>query len=99
MPQRPVDGMADVERTNVPVAGPAQVGDIDRVRLKDADRIGTDEEAVRVELERRRIVVVMHADLSGVTRPYEVLAIIVRDDDLLMAVTEAVEQAVGVLFL
>ena len=54
----PVKGMVDVETVDVPVARPAEIGGVDRVRLKDPDRIGPDQEAVVVELEAGLVMVV-----------------------------------------
>ena len=51
---------------DVAVARPAQVEGIDLVRPEDADRVGPDQEPVVVELEARRVVVVVQADLRGV---------------------------------
>ena len=50
--------MRDVEAVDVAVAGPAEVGHVEPVRLEDADRVGPDQEVVLVEVERRRVVVV-----------------------------------------
>src|SRR5262249_47416816 len=44
-------------------------------------------------------VIVMHAPLGGVAGEDEILAIVIRDHDLLMAIAEGVEAAVGVFFL
>ena len=86
-----------LNRPDVAVAGPAEVGDVDLVRLEDADRVGADQEAVLVELERRRVVVVVQADLRRVAGEDEVLAVVVGEDQVLAAVVERVELAVGVL--
>ena len=71
--ERPVERVIDVEAVDVPIARPAQVDDVERVRLKDADGIGADQEAVVVELEGRLVVIVVHAALRRVAGEDEVL--------------------------
>src|SRR5262249_48644854 len=79
------------------VAGPAQIGDVDRVRLKDTVRIGPHQKPVLVKVKRRSIVVVVNADLCCVARPDEILSVIIANEDVLVAILESVEIAVRIL--
>ena len=71
----PVELVGEVEAADVAVAGPAEVGDVDLVRLEDADRVGPHQEVVLVEVEARLVVVVVDADLRRVAGQDEVLAV------------------------
>ena len=90
--------MREVVPAPVAVAGPAEVADVDRVRLEIADGVGADQEAVLVELERRRVVVVVQADLGRVAGKDEILAVVIGEEQVLAAVVERVERGVGVFF-
>ena len=61
MPGSVIGCVADIVAVDVPVAGPAEIVRIDLVRSVDADRIWTDQEAVRVKLRAGLIAVVMEA--------------------------------------
>lgn len=78
------------------VSGQAEVGRVDLMRRGDADGIGPHEEAVLVVLERGRVEIVVKARLHGVTRPENVLLVIVGDEDLLLPRVKRVEEAIGV---
>ena len=82
---------------DVPVARPAKVDHIEFMGLEDAHRVGPDQEAVRVEVLRGVVVVVVKADLGRVAGEEEVLAVVVGDEDVLPPVVEGVQLAVGVL--
>ena len=51
----------------------------------------------KVEHHVRAVVVVVKAELGRVAGPDEVLAVVVGDEDVLLAVLEGVQGAVGVL--
>ena len=89
--------MRNVVPVDVPVAGEAEVGGVDPVRLEHAGRVRTDEELVVVEHDARLVVIVMDAALDRVAGPDEVLAVVVGDEDVLPPVVERVQAAVRVL--
>src|SRR5207302_9446728 len=99
VPESPVKSVRDVVTADVPIAGPAEISDIQRVRREDADRIRPNEEVVLIEVERRTIMVVMNAELGRVAGKEEILPIIVGDVDVLMAALERVQFAIGILLL
>ena len=96
--QRPVEGVADVEAVDVPVAGPAEV-DARRPRAaaKTPTGSGRTRKSFVSNLKLGLVAVVVEADLRRVAGPDEVLPVVVGDDRVLLAVVERVEQAVGVL--
>lgn len=51
VPQSPIKRMRDVEAVDASIAGPTQINRVDRMRLKDADRIGTSQEAVLIKIK------------------------------------------------
>src|SRR5262249_54366660 len=51
--ERPIEGVSDVISANVAITGPAEIGDIEPVGLKDADRGGPHEKIVLVVMKRR----------------------------------------------
>src|SRR5580693_10049176 len=85
------------------VAGPAEISSVHAVRTdhaigkNGADGRGTHQKTVVVVMNRGIVLVVMHAQLSGVTRKQEILAIRVGDDYLLIAQRHGIQSAVGVL--
>ncbi len=97
--------MRDVEAVDVAVAREAEIGDFDAVRLEDPGGVRPHEESVAVEQRIRSVVVVMHAALQGVAGEDEVLAVVVRDEDVLIELPGATlqgylhipENAVGVV--
>src|SRR5262249_26283205 len=96
--QGKIERVRDVEAIDVPVARPAEIGDVEPVRLEHADRIGAHQKAVLVKLEAGVVVVGGGAELRRVTGKDEVLDVIIRDDEVLVAVVERIQLAVGVLF-
>ena len=92
----PVEGIRDVDPSDMPLPCHPEVIGFDAVWLVDADGIGTSQEVVLVEVEGGLVVVVVKAQFCRVAWEDEVLAIVVGDEDVLMSVVEGVEKAVGV---
>ena len=67
------------------------------MRLEVAHRVRAHQEPVLVELDRRRVVVVVQAHLRRVAGEDEVLAVVVGEEQVLAAVVERVQAGVGVL--
>ena len=88
----PVELVSQVVPAPVAVARPAEVADVDRVRLEVADGVGPHQEPVLVELDRGRVVVVVQAHLGGVAGKDEVLTIVIGEDQVLAAVVERVQR-------
>src|SRR5437870_5194655 len=68
------------------------------MRRKDADRCRANQKIILIEFGARLVVIEVITDLCCVTRPDEVLAIVIGDDCVLMPVVECIEKAVGVFF-
>ena len=77
--------MIDIEATDVAESRFAEVDGANRVRLKIADRRGTNEKAVAVVLRRRSVVQEMNAELLRVTLVQKILPVQIRDCHLLIA--------------
>src|SRR5581483_10616465 len=67
------------------------------MRLHDANGCWTRGEMVVVETERGVVYFVMKAGLDGVAELHEILAVEIGDENLAIAVLEAIQAAVGVL--
>lgn len=93
-----IEGVTDVDFVNMAIAGESEVISIDFVRAKDADGIRPDKKVIAIEFNAWLVVVVVKAELCGVTRKDEVLSEVVEDDGILVAVIKGVQQAVCVFF-
>ena len=90
--------MANVVAIDVTVACPAEIVRIHSVRCVNTYRIGTHEETVGIKLIACLVAIVMEADLGIVSREDEVIAVVVCNERVLMAIIKGVEQTVGVFF-
>src|SRR6185436_5552784 len=97
VPEHLVEGVIDVDATDVAVARQTEVVRPDLVLPGGADRRGPRQEVVLVELERRIVLVVVEAGLNGVAQLEKILTIQVGDEHLLLARFQAVQGAVSVL--
>src|SRR5258708_17854054 len=82
----------------MPVAGPAQIGGANFVRLKNSYRRGTNEKSVVIVMDARIVFVVVDAELGRVAGLDEILHVKVRDDHLLAAMLKGLQPAVRIFF-
>ena len=68
------------------------------MRRVDTHWIGTHQEPVGIELIARLIAIVMKADLGVVSWKDKVVAVVVCDEGVLMAIIKGVEQAISIFF-
>src|SRR5262245_62733808 len=93
-----IQSMRHVEHANVSTARPPQVDDIQFMRGKHPNGIGTDQEAIGVKAERGRVIQIMKIELCGIAWCEKILPVEVRNDDALIAQAKGVQPAVR-LFL
>src|SRR5207244_2268297 len=91
--------VGDIVGADVAVPGQAQVCHILTVWCKHADRVGPDEKTILVEVKRRSIMVVMHAQFGCIAGEDEILTEIVGDQHVLMPALKGIQAAVSILFL
>ena len=92
-----VERVRDVDALDVAVAGDARISGAHLVRQREADRGGTNQEAVLVDQEAGLIVIVERAEIQRVALGEEIAPVEIGGVDLLAARSPAVEAAVGVL--
>ena len=96
--------MRQIHRSDVAVAGPADVRGMNAVRLNHAtrkhfaNRRRAYEKTVVVVVDGGIVLVVMNAQLRGVTLEQEILAKHIGDNHLLIAQRHRIQAAVGILF-
>ena len=90
--------MANIELIDMSVTSDSVKVRIDRVRRKHTNGIWPDEEIVVVKTLRGLVVVLVKTDLRGVSKPDEILSVIIHDERVLMTVGKRVQFAIGVLF-
>ena len=93
-----IESVTDVDAPDMAIACEAEIVGIDLMRAEDTDRVWSDEEVIAVEFDAGLIVVVVEAELCGVAWEQEVLAEVVEDESVLVAVIKGIKEAVGFLF-
>src|ERR1700722_11911289 len=99
-----IKSMGQIHRSDVALAGPTDVRGMNAVRLNHAtrkhfaNRRRAHEKTVVVVVDGGIVLVVMNAQLRGVTLEQEILAKHVGDDHLLITERHGIQAAVGILF-
>src|SRR5258708_10177103 len=101
--QRLVESVADVDAPDVAVAGPSQIIGTNVVRMGRAihdrsDGRWTNEESVVVVVKAGVVAVVVETELGGVALGEKILYVQIGDVDLLSALVECVQAAIGIFF-
>jgi hypothetical protein len=93
-----VEGVADINATDVSISCEAKVEGVDLMGPEDANGIRPDEEIIAIEFDTGLIVVVVEAELCGIAGEEKVLSEVVKDEGILVAIVKGIEEAVGFLF-
>src|ERR1700687_5965988 len=102
MPQRLVEGVAHVERSDMAIARPSQVIGLyvvspDRSVDNTSYWRGAHEKPVVIKMQAAIIAVVVEAELGGISLGQKILHVNVGNTDFLSPILQRVEPTVGVL--